>query len=107
MAMGAWRKTFVTHLRMARMSPRTREVVTTLGTVGSIARAVVFAVVGVFLVVAAVTFDPAQAQGLDGGLRKLATTPLGPWLLIAVALGLVTFGIYSCCEARWRNVSPG
>jgi hypothetical protein len=107
MAVGALRKTFVKHLRLARMSRRTREVVETLGTVGSTARAVVFAVVGVFLVVAAVTFDPAQAQGLDGGLRKLATTPLGPWLLVAVALGLVTFGIYSCCEARWRDVSPG
>jgi len=67
----------------------------------------VFGVIGVFLVVAAVTFDPAKAQGLDGALRKLATTPLGPWLLVAVALGLVTFGVYSWCEARWRKLRPG
>ena len=25
------------------------------------------------------------------------------WLLAAVALGLVLFGVYSCCEARWRE----
>jgi hypothetical protein len=78
-----------------------------LGTVGLTARGVFFGAVGVFLVVAAITFDPQQAQGLDGGLRKLAATPLGPWVLIAVALGLVTFGVYSCCEARWRDVEPG
>jgi hypothetical protein len=67
----------------------------------------VFGVVGVFLVVAAATFDANKAQGLDGALRKIAATPLGPWLLVAVALGLVTFGVYSCCEARWRKVRPG
>lgn len=104
---GALRKTFVTHLRVGQMGARTRRVVETLGLVGSSARGLVFGVVGVFLVVAAVTFDPAEAQGLDGGLRKLAATPLGPWLLVAVAIGLVTFGVYSWCEARWREVQPG
>jgi hypothetical protein len=89
------------------MSPRTRHVVETLGRVGGTTRGIVFGVVGVFLVVAAVTFDAKKAQGLDGALRKIAATPLGPWLLVAVALGLVTFGVYSCCEARWRKVQPG
>jgi hypothetical protein len=107
MVVGALRKKFLKDLRVAEMSPHTRKAVETLGTVGNTARGVVFGVVGLFLVVAAVTFDPKKAQGLDGGLRKLATTPLGPWLLIAVALGLVTFGVYSCCESRWRNVQPG
>ena len=32
---------------------------------------------------------------------------LGPWLLVAVALGLAVFGLYSWCEARWRMVEPG
>lgn len=107
MVAGAVRKKFLKQLRLARMSPRTRKIVETLGTVGTTARGIVFAVVGVFLVVAAVTFDPKKAQGLDGALRKIAATPLGPWLLVAVALGLVTFGIYSWCEARWRKIQPG
>jgi hypothetical protein len=107
MVIGALRRKFLKHLRTGQMSPRTRTVVETLGTVGFTARGVVFGVVGVFLVIAAATVDPASAQGLDGGLHKLTTTPLGPWLLIAVALGLITFGVYSWCEARWRNVQPG
>ena len=104
---GAVRKTFARQLRLTEMSPGTRHVVETLGRVGGTARGIVFGVVGVFLVVAAATFDANKAQGLDGALRKIAATPLGPWLLVAVALGLVTFGVYCCCEARWRKVRPG
>jgi hypothetical protein len=62
----------------------------------------VFATAGVFLVYAAVTAKPGQAKGVDAALRALARTPFGPWLLVAVAVGLVLFGIFSCCEARWR-----
>jgi hypothetical protein len=105
--MSAVRKKFVKHLKRGAMSRRTRKIVETLGTIGYSARGIVFGVVGVFLAVAAIQFDPKRSQGIDGALRKLATTPLGPWLLIAVALGLVIFGVYSCCEARWREVRPG
>ena len=101
------RRRFTRHLAMAQMSARTRKAVEFLGVVGNAARGVVFIVAGVFLIIAAVTFDPKKAQGLDGSLRKIATTPAGPWLLVAVALGLVVFGVYSCCEARWRVVRPG
>ncbi|HZR54912.1 MAG TPA: DUF1206 domain-containing protein [Streptosporangiaceae bacterium] len=98
------RRTFRKQLRLAQMSARTCAVVEGLGVVGTTARGAVFGVVGVFLVVATVTFDAAKAQGLDGALRKIATTPLGPWLLVAVALGLVIFGVHSWCEARWRKI---
>ncbi|MCW2916604.1 MAG: hypothetical protein JWN52_4672 [Actinomycetia bacterium] len=107
MVVGGVRKKFLERLNLSGLSSRSRRVIETLGTVGVAARGSVFGVLGVFLVVAAVTFDAKKAQGIDGSLRKMATTPLGPWLLIAVALGLVTFGVYSCCEARWRNVQPG
>jgi uncharacterized protein DUF1206 len=90
MAVGGVRKTFRKQLRLAQMSARTREVVEALGVVGITARGIVFGVVGVFLIVAAATFDAARAQGLDGALRKLATTPLVPWLLVVVALRLTS-----------------
>jgi hypothetical protein len=101
------RRKFLRQLRLERMSSRTRKIVQTLGTVGNTAGGIVIGIVGVLLVVAAVTFDPKNAQGLDGALRRIARTPLGPWLLVAVAVGLVIFGVYSCCEARWRNVQTG
>ena len=75
-----------------------------LGQIGGIARGFVFGTVGVFLVIAAVDANPGQAKGIDSALRALAHTPLGPWLLVVIALGLITFGVYSWCEARWRAV---
>jgi hypothetical protein len=107
LAVHGLRRKFTKYLHMARMSRRTAQVVKILGVVGYVARGVVFCVAGAFLVDAAVSFNAQKAQGIDGSLLKLATTPLGPGLLVAVALGLVVFGIYSGCEARWRQVKPG
>jgi hypothetical protein len=104
-AYSSWRRDFLKQLRLAGASHRTRRVVIWLGQAGGIARGVVFAAVGAFLVVAGVRAQPGQAKGIDAALRAFAHTPLGPWLLVVVAAGLVTFGLYSCCEARWRQVS--
>jgi Domain of Unknown Function (DUF1206) len=101
------RRKFASYLRTAQMSAATRRVVEGLGVAGYLTRGAVFCIAGGFVVDAAVSFDPQKAQGLDGSLRKTAATPLGPWLLVAVALGLVIFGVYSWCEARWRMVEPG
>jgi hypothetical protein len=106
----AWsfgRKHFLDRMNTGEMSARTKKVVTWLGQVGGIARGAVFVIAGVFLVIAAVNFQPQQAKGVDAALRELARTPLGPWLLLVVAVGLVMFGAFSCCEARWRKVQPG
>jgi hypothetical protein len=100
----AYKLRFLKHLRMGSASARTRKIVTRLGQIGGIARGLVFATIGVFLVIAAKDANPRQAKGIDSALRALAHTPLGPWLLVVVALGLVTFGVYSWCEARWRAV---
>jgi hypothetical protein len=36
-----------------------------------------------------------------------AQSPLGPWLFILVALGLITFGVLSFVEAKWRRTLGG
>jgi Domain of Unknown Function (DUF1206) len=104
-AYSSWRRDFLKQLNMAGASQRTRRIVRWLGQVGGIARGAVFAAVGVFLIIAGAKSQPDQAKGIDSALRAFAQTPLGPWLLVVVALGLVTFGLFSCCEARWRKVS--
>ena len=100
----AYKLKFLKHLRMGTASAGTRKVVERLGQIGGIARGFVFGTVGTFLIIAAVDAKPGQAKGIDSALRALAHTPLGPWLLVVVALGLMTFGVYSWCEARWREV---
>jgi hypothetical protein len=91
-------------LQTSRMSPRTRNVVEWLGVIGTVARGVVFALVGVLVIDAAVTHKAAKSGGIDKALLTLRDQPFGEVLLFLAALGLVIFGVYGLCEARWRRV---
>jgi len=105
MAWRGWTEKFAQELRTGELSPSVRRNLVRIGKVGYIARGVVFAVLGVLVVAAAVTFDPQKARGLDAALRTLANQPYGPWLLGAVAVGLICFGAYSALvESRYRRV---
>ena len=75
-----------------------------LGTIGHVARAVVFGLVGVFLLKAAYDYKANEAIGLDGALGKLYNGAYGSWLLGAVALGLLAFSCFSLVEARYRRI---
>ncbi|MGW2588111.1 DUF1206 domain-containing protein [Streptomyces virginiae] len=100
----AARRRFRKHLAMGGVSTRWRKAVDFLGVGGGLARGVLFAAAGGFVVYAAVRYDPAQAKGMDDTLRSFTLTPAGPWLLVAVALGLMLFGAFSWAMARWREV---
>lgn len=77
---------------------------TAFGVAGHLARAVVFALIGIFLVRAAWQYDPDEAAGLDGALQALAGQPYGPVLLAAVAAGLATYGLFCLVQARYREM---
>jgi hypothetical protein len=98
------RRKFLRYLRLNEMSPRTRRIVERLGMIGTAARGAVFAVAGILVIEAAVTYHPAKAGGIDKALLTLRNQPFGEVLLILAALGLITFGVYCLCEARWRRV---
>jgi Domain of Unknown Function (DUF1206) len=98
------RKKFMKYLRTGQMSPRTRRVVKVLGVTGTIARGLVFALVGVLVIDAAVTHKAAESGGIDKALLTLRDQPFGEFLMMLAALGLVVFGVYGLCEARWRRV---
>jgi hypothetical protein len=98
------RRKFLKYLQLSQMSPRTRRLVERLGMIGTAARGAVFALAGVLVIEAAVTYQPAKAGGIDKALLTLRNQPFGEVLLILAALGLIIFGIYGLCEARWRRV---
>jgi hypothetical protein len=77
----------------------------TLGRIGYAARAVVYVVVGVFLVQAAITYDPNEAKGISGALQELSGESWGRLLLWGVALGLVAFGAFLVAQARYRRAT--
>ena len=98
------RHKFMKNLRTSGMSARTRRIVKWLGTIGTSARGVIFALAGVLVIEAAITHDAAKSGGIDKALLTLRDQPFGVVLLVLAALGLVTFGVYGLCEARWRKV---
>lgn len=98
------RRKFVKYLRTGVMSARTRRVVEWIGVIGTVARGLVFALTGALVIEAALRYQPAKAGGLDTALKTLREQPYGELALIAAALGLIIFGVYGLCEARWRKV---
>jgi len=97
-------KDFLHDSKTEQMGRRTRRWIKWLGTVGHLARMVVFCLVGAFLINAAVDYNPHQAVGLDGALAKIDHASYGPLLLGLVAAGMIAFGIYSLCDARYRRI---
>ena len=78
--------------------------VTALGVVGYIAKGVALAIVGVLLVVAAVTSDASQAGGLDDAFDTLHGLFLGPVLVGLVGAGFVAYGLFLFFRARYARL---
>jgi len=88
--------------------PRALAILTrALGAVGCVARAVVFVLVGVFVLKAAVLSSAKQVKGLDAVFRSVASSAYGSWLLTVLASGLLCYGLYCLLEARYRDLTPG
>jgi Domain of Unknown Function (DUF1206) len=97
-------KDFLSDSKTEEMSPAMRTWIGWIGRVGYFARMVVFGLVGVFLVKAAVDYNPNKAVGLDGALAKLENHSYGSVLLGIVSAGLVAFALYSLSDARYRRI---
>jgi Domain of Unknown Function (DUF1206) len=98
------RQKFLDDSKTERMPRVVKTWFTILGTIGHVARAVVFGMVAVFLLKAAYDYKANEAIGLDGALAKLYDGAYGSWLLGAVAAGLIAFSCFSLVEARYRRI---
>lgn len=97
---GKFRRKFKLH----QMSLAEQTWTVRLGRFGIAARGIVFSIIGIFLIQAALDADASEAKGLGDALAVLAKQPFGPWILGTVALGLIAYGIYSVVEARYRRI---
>jgi Domain of Unknown Function (DUF1206) len=100
----AFTQKFEEKWRTEEMSDAEQRWGTRIGSLGLLARLVVFSLIGAFLLKAALEYDPTEAVGLDGALQRVAGASYGPWLLGIVAIGLVCYGIFCFFEARFRRV---
>lgn len=98
-----WEKKFLEEMSLPA-DRHTRRLVERLGQVGSVAKAVALGLIGVLVVVAAVSFDASKANGMDPALKTLASEPYGMFLLAAVALGLAAYGVFCFFDAKYHKV---
>jgi Domain of Unknown Function (DUF1206). len=95
---------FRKRLEVGAMSKREDKWATRFGRFGLAARGVVFGIIGYFLIVSALHYDPNEVRGLGGALQTLAGQPFGKVLLGIVAAGLAIYGFYMLVEARYHHI---
>ena len=94
-------------LRLGELQPNERRLVVRVGRIGTVARGIVFGIIGYLLLRAALDHDPQRAGGLADALQTLQRQPQAPLLLGAVALGLAAYGAYQLVKARYRVIAAG
>ncbi len=99
-----FRLKFMRYFPDGQLSSSLREAIKHLGRAGTVARGLVFTLVGILVVAAAWTHDASKAGGLDEALKTLRDQAYGPFLLALAGLGLMIFGVYGLAEARYRRV---
>jgi hypothetical protein len=73
------------------------------GKIGYVGKGVAIAIVGALITYGGLTRDTKKSGNLDQALQKLLTYPYGQVLLVAVAAGIICYGLF--CFARARHLS--
>lgn len=73
-----------------------------LGGSGYVGRGIAYALVGAFVVQAAVTHDPSKSGGMDKALQEVQQSSFGFPVLLVVTLGFLAFGLFRLVESRYR-----
>jgi hypothetical protein len=95
----AWRSKLGKRLHLGEMNASVERKVVAISRFGIAARAVVFFVVGVSLVRAALQHNADAARGSSRALDVLPDP-----MLVLVGLGLVAYGVYAVVNARYRTI---
>ncbi|MGK7389929.1 MAG: DUF1206 domain-containing protein [Candidatus Cyclobacteriaceae bacterium M2_1C_046] len=74
------------------------------GMAGYIARGIVFSVIGYFIIKAGIQHDASQATQGTGAAMDFIQGTGGIILMLAVAVGLICYGIFMFMQARYRDI---
>ena len=97
------RKGFVDQLDARARDSARRAPIVALGQFGYVVKGLAFVLVGMLLVLAAATRDPARTGGLDKSLYELLGSSAGACAAVVVGLGIGSFGLYLCARAWHLN----
>ncbi len=72
---------------------------------GLFSKGVVFLIIGIFFVIAAIQVSAGKIKDMQGALYIVQEQPFGNTLFGIVAAGLIAFAIYNFVLARYRRIS--
>jgi hypothetical protein len=101
----AYTKKFLEDFRLQQMSADERRWVTRAGQAGFVARGVVFPIVGVGLLRAALERDASETRDTRAALIEIASSAGGQIALALVAIGLLAFALFMIASARYRQIA--
>jgi hypothetical protein len=88
----------------AQLSPGVHKAAHRIARVGVFARGLVFPVIGVSFVTAALRGNPGKAEGMGEALGEIAQGPFGRSVLAFVAAGLLAYGVHLFVVARYGRL---
>ena len=91
-------------LDLSSLSPERKRWTRRLGAIGEIGRGTAIALIGFFLLRAAMTFNANEATGLDGALRRLAIHSWGQLVVAVVGVGFVAYGVFCLSTFTHRRL---
>lgn len=91
-------------IHLDSLSAAVRRRVVAISRFGIGARGIVFLIVGVSILTAAIRHNPGAARGMSGALRELAQKPFGSALLFTAGLGLAAYGVYAFVNGKYRRI---
>jgi hypothetical protein len=100
----AWKQSFAKKLKLFQLDEKPRRLALNVSRVGIAARALVFSMMGAFLIKSAIDANPREAKGMSEALQSLAQQPFGTALLALAAVGLLAFAAYQIVEALYRRI---
>jgi hypothetical protein len=100
LAWRGWKEKFAEHLDTEGKLGNSGAAYLILGKVGYIAKGIALAIVGVLFCYAGLAHQPDKSGGLDAALQKVLEQPFGPYLLIAMAVGIGCYGLFCFAQAR-------
>lgn len=100
----AWRGDIDRWLDVTQMTGFARAATAGLGRLGLFARGVIYGLVGVFLLLAAIEGDPWRVRALGGTFRAIRYETYGAPMLAVLAIGFIANGLVELICARYRRI---
>lgn len=83
---------------------RRGRLIDTLGVTGHVSKGIALGLTGLLFVIAAAKHNPEESTGLDGSLKALREHPYGPYLLVAIGVGFIAYGLFALVRSRFGRM---